>query len=191
MTGEVQHPGVYSVLGPRTLLDVISIAGGLTNAADTNITIRHRAGTEENVSVNLKNDDARTSLENNVQVYPGDLIVVPRAGIVYVLGDVGHPGGFTMQNNGKITLLQVLAQAGGTNRTAAVNKATLLRKTANGYVSNQIRVSDLVRGRKEDIELHPNDIVFVPSSTLKSVGQSTQAIVTSLGSASVYAAAVH
>ncbi len=191
VTGEVQHPGVYSVLGSRTLLDVISMAGGLSNAADTNITIRHRTGTEENVSVNLKNDDARTSLENNVQVYPGDLVVVPRAGIVYVLGDVNRPGGFTMQNNGKITLLQALAQAGGTNRSAAMNGATLLRKTASGYVSKQIRIGDLVRGRGEDIELHPNDILFVPNSVLKSVGQSTQAIVTSLGSASVYATAVH
>ncbi len=112
VTGEVQHPGVYSVLGTRTLLDVISMAGGLTNTADTNITIRRRSGTEENVSVNLKNDDARTSLTNNVQVYPGDLVVVPRAGIVYVLGDVNRPGGFTMQNNGKITVLQALAAGG-------------------------------------------------------------------------------
>lgn len=191
VTGEVQHPGVYSVLGARTLLDVISMAGGLSTAADTNITIRRRSGTDENVSVNLKNDDAKTSLANNVQVYPGDLVVVPKAGIVYVLGDVNRPGGFTMQNNGKITLLQALAQAGGTNRSAAMNGATLLSKTANGYVSKQIRIGDLVRGRGEDIELHPSDILYIPNSALKSVGQSTLAIVTSLGSASVYAAAVH
>lgn len=191
VTGEVQHPGVYAVLGSRTLLDVISMAGGLSTAADTNITIRRRSGTEENVSVNLKNDDAKTSLSNNVQVYPGDLVVVPRAGIVYVLGDVNRPGGFTMQNNGKITLLQALAQAGGTNKSAAVNGANLLRKTADGYVSKQVRIGDLVRGRGEDVELRPNDILFVPNSVLKSMAQSTQAIVTSLGSASVYAAAVH
>ncbi len=191
VTGEVQHPGVYSVLGARTLLDVISMAGGLSTAADTNITIRRRSGTDENVSVNLKNDDAKTSLANNVQVYPGDLVVVPRAGIVYVLGDVNRPGGFTMQNNGKITVLQALAQAGGTNRSASMNGANVLRKTADGYVSKPIRIGDLVHGRGEDIELHANDILFVPNSILKSVGQTTQAIVTSIGSASIYAAAVH
>lgn len=191
VTGEVQHPGVYSVLGSRTLLDVISMAGGLTTSADTNITIRHRPGTEESISVNLKNDDAKKSIENNIQVYPGDLVVVPRAGIVYVLGDVGHPGGFTMQNSGKITLLQALAQAGGASRSASMNGATLLRKTADGYSKNQIRIGDLLRGRAPDVELYANDILFVPSSTLKSAAQSTQAIVTSLGSASVYAAAVH
>lgn len=191
VTGEVQRPGVYSVLGSRTLLDVISMAGGLTNIADTNITIRHRSGVEENVSANLKSDDAKTSLANNIQVYPGDLVVVPKAGIVYVLGDVNRPGGFTMQNNGKITLLQALAQAGGTNRSASMNGATLLRKTADGYVSKPVRIHDLVRGRAEDVELHASDILYVPSSVMKTVGQSTQAIVTSLGSASVYAAAVH
>jgi polysaccharide export outer membrane protein len=191
VTGEVQHPGVYSVLGSRTLLDVISMAGGLTGTADTNITIRRRSGTEENVSANLKSDDAKSSLANNVQVYPGDLVVVPKAGIVYVLGEVNRPGGFTMQNNGKITLLQALAQAGGTNRSASMNGATLLCKTADGYVRKQIRIGDLVRGRGEDVELHASDILYVPNSVLKTVGQSTQAIVTSLGSASVYAAAVH
>ena len=191
VTGEVQHPGVYSVLGARTLLDVISMAGGLTSSADTNITIRHRAGTDENVSVSLKNDDAKTALANNIQVYPGDLVVVPRAGIVYVLGDVGRPGGITMQNNGKITVLEALAQAGGATRSASMNGSTLLQKTSSGYAPKQIRIGDLVRGRGEDIELHANDVLYVPNSVLKSVGQVTQAIVTSIGSASIYAAAVH
>jgi polysaccharide export outer membrane protein len=191
VTGEVQHPGVYSVLGARTLLDVISMAGGLTISADTNITILRRSGTEENVSVNLKNDDAKAALENNIQVYPGDLVVVPRAGIVYVLGDVGRPGGITMQNNGKITVLQALAQAGGANRSSSMNGATLLLKTASGYVPKPVRIGDLVHGHGEDIELHPNDVLYVPSSVLKSMGQTTQAIVTSLGAASIYAAAVH
>jgi polysaccharide export outer membrane protein len=190
VTGEVQHPGVYPALGSRSLLDVISMAGGLTNAADTNITIRRRSGAEENISANLKNDDAKTALANNVQVYPGDLVVVPKSGIVYVLGDVGRPGGFAMQNNGRITILQALAQAGGVNRSASMNNATLLLKTANGYVPKQVRIRDLVHGRGEDVELHPNDVLFVPNSVLKSVAQSTQAIVTSLGAASIYAAAV-
>ena len=127
--GEVQHPGVYQVLGPRTVLDVLSMAGGLTNTADTRITIKRRSGSEENVTVKLKNDDPLSSLTNDVQVFPGDLVLVPRSGIVYVLGNVNRPGGFVMQDSGKITLLQALAQAGGASKTAAVNRAVLLRKT--------------------------------------------------------------
>jgi polysaccharide export outer membrane protein len=188
VAGEVQHPGVYPVFGVRTLIDVISMAGGLTSSADANITIRRRTGTEEVVSASLKSDDAKTSLENNLQVYPGDLIVVPKAGIVYVLGDVGRPGGIAMQNSGKITVLEALAQAGGANRSASMNGSTLLQKTSSGYAPKQIRIGDLVHGRGEDIELHANDVLYVPNSVLKSVGQTTQAIVTSIGSASIYAA---
>jgi polysaccharide export outer membrane protein len=187
VTGEVQTPGVYPVLGYRTLLDVVSLAGGLTAAADTRITVKRRSGAEESISIRLKNDDAQASLNNNVQVYPGDLIVVPRAGVIYVLGDVGRPGGFVMQDNGKITLLQALAQAGGANRTAAVNQAFLLRKSANGYATEKIRVGDMVRGRSGDVDLNPNDIVFFPSSRLKYLAQDTQGVVASVAGASLYA----
>jgi polysaccharide export outer membrane protein len=186
VTGEVQHPGVYPALGSRTLLDVVSMAGGLTSIADTRITIKHRSGAEESLSVKLTNDNAQTSLDNNVQVYPGDLIVVPRAGIVYVLGDVGRAGGFVMQDNGKITLLQALAQAGGANRTAAINQAFLLRKNASGYATDKIRVGDLVRGRGGDVDLNANDIVFFPSSRLKYFVQDTQGVVASVAGAAVY-----
>ena len=71
--------------------------------ADTRITVKRRRGSEQAITVKLKTDDPATSLNNNVQIYPGDLIVVPRAGIVYVLGDVTRPGGFVMQDSGKIT----------------------------------------------------------------------------------------
>ena len=185
--GEVQHPGIYQVLGARTLLDVISMAGGLTNVADTRITIKRRAGTEENVTVKMKNDDPRSSLANDVQIYPGDLILVPRAGIVYVMGDVNKPGGFVMQDNGKITLLQALAQAGGASPTAAVNRAVLLRKNDDGYVvTNRLQVGRISRGQEGDVELHANDIVFFPNSRLKSAMKTTQSMAETIGSASIY-----
>jgi polysaccharide biosynthesis/export protein len=191
ITGEVQHPGMYPVLGQRTLLDVVSMAGGLTNLADSKVTIKRRTGQEETISVKLKHNDAQTSIQNNVPVYPGDLIVVPRAGVVYVLGDVGRPGGYVMEDDGKITLLQALAEAGGVNRTAAVNQAFLLRKRTDGYDTDKVHVGKLVRGEGEDIELHPNDIVFLPGSRWKYFVQDTQGVVASAAGATVYAAAVH
>jgi polysaccharide export outer membrane protein len=187
VNGEVQHPGVYQVLGPRTLLDVISMAGGLTNVADTRITVKRRGGTEQNITVKLKTDDAPASLANDVQIYPGDLVLVPRAGIVYMLGEVNRPGGFVMQDSGKITLLQALAQAGGASRTASLNRAVLLRKNAQGYVTNKLHVSRMARGQDPDLELQANDIVFVPNSRLKNVISGTQSVATSIGSASIYA----
>lgn len=185
--GEVQHPGVYQVLGSRSLLDLISMAGGLTNVADTRITVKRRRESEQTITVKLKTDDPDTSLNNNVQIYPGDLIVVPRAGIVYVLGDVNHPGGFVMQDSGKITLLQALAQAGGATKSASLSKAVLMSKNAQGYASTKLHVGKIEKGEAPDLDLHPNDILFVPNNRLKNALSGTQAVVSALGSASIYA----
>lgn len=187
VTGEVQHPGIYQVLGPRTLLDVISMAGGLANAADTRIVVKRRSGSEETLTVGLKSDDVQMSLAHDVQIYPGDLVLVPRAGIVYVLGAVNRPGGFVMQDNGKITLLQVLAQAGGANTIAAVSHAVLLRKNGDGYAANKLHVGRIESGQDEDLELHPNDILFIPNNHLKNAIREAQGTIAAIGSASIYA----
>lgn len=185
--GEVQHPGVYQVLGSRSLLDVISMAGGLTNVADTRITVKRRGGSEQTRTVKLKSDDPQTSLTNNVQIHPGDLIVVPRAGIVYVLGDVTRPGGFVMQDSGRITLLQALAQAGGASKNASLNKAVLMRKSVQGYATTKLHVGKIEKGEAPDFELEANDILFVPNNRLKNTLSGTESVVSALGSASIYA----
>ena len=188
VTGEVQHPGVYPVLGPRTLLDVLSLAGGLTNFADANkVTIKRRSGEQESITAKLSNGDAQISVDNDVQVFPGDLVLVPRAGLVYLMGNVNRPGGFIMQDSGQITLLQALAQAGGISSGAAANKSVLLRKSENGvYVTSKLRVGKIVRGQEQDVELHKGDILFVPSSRLKDVIRASQNTVQTAGSAAIY-----
>jgi len=187
VVGEVQRPGIYQIAGPRTLLDVVSMAGGLTNVADTRITIKHRSAAEDSVTVALKNDDAKKSLAMDVQVYPGDLVVVPRAGIVYVLGAVARPGGFVMQDSGKITLLQALAQAGSASTTAAANNTVLMRKNGDEYVSSKVHVARIARGQEQDVELHANDILFIPTSRVKDALRSTESVASSIGAASIYA----
>ena len=187
VVGEVQHPGIYQVLGSRSLLDVISMAGGLTNVADTRITIKRRGAGGQKIAVKLKNDDAEASLSSNVQIYPGDLVMVPRAGIVYVLGEVNRPGGFVMQDSGKITVLQALAQAGGASRGASLSKALLLRKNAQGYTTTKLPADKIERGRNPDLELQANDIVFIPNNKLKNILSGTQSVASSIGSASIYA----
>jgi len=92
-----------------------------------------------------------------------------------------------MQNNGKITLLQALAQAGGTNAVAAVNHAILLRKNGDGYVTNKLDVGKIERGQGEDLALHPNDIVFIPNNHLKEAMRDAQGTIAAIGSASIYA----
>ena len=90
--GEVNRPGIYPVLGEQTLLTVISAAGGFTDRAGTSVSITHRdqPGTPITVPLSLNPQDHP---ENNVAVYPGDTILVRRADIVYVVGEVVRPSG--------------------------------------------------------------------------------------------------
>jgi polysaccharide export outer membrane protein len=185
--GEVQHPGVFTVLGPRTLLDVIALAGGLTKTADSEVTVQRRSKAGERVSIQLKSDNASSSLANDVQIYPGDMVVVPRAGVVYVLGEVAKPGGYVMQSDGKITLLQLVAQAGGTSKLASPNNSVWMRKEGNGYVSGKLSLSKISKGEEKDVELHPNDVIFVPNSKIKQTFSSMEGVISSIGSASIYA----
>jgi len=112
---------------------------------------------------------------------------VPRAGIVYVLGDVTRPGGFVMQDSGKITLLQALAQAGGASKSASLSKAVLMRKNAQGYETTKLQVGKIQKGEAPDVDLHANDILFVPNNRLKNALSGTQSVLSSIGSASIYA----
>jgi polysaccharide export outer membrane protein len=186
VTGEVNRPGVYSLMAARTVLDVISLAGGLTSIADTRVIIKHRSGSKERVMVLLKADDAQAALNENAVVYPGDLVIAQRAGTVYVLGDVGRPGGIVMQNNGRITLIQALALAGGAKHTAALGHVYLLHKEEGGYTSDRISVAEMIRGRIADLELKPNDILFVPGSRIHYLAQGSTGFAEGLGGAAVY-----
>jgi polysaccharide export outer membrane protein len=185
ITGEVAHPGVYPLLTTRSILDVVSLAGGLTDMADTRVTIKHRSGAEQRVTVKLKTDEAAAALDVDAIVYPGDLVIVPRAGIVYVMGEVGAPRAVVMHDNGKITVLEALAQAGAPAYTAA-GTAFLLHKADSGYVTTQLHVNDMLRGRIPDLEMANNDILYVPPSKFKHMAQNTQSIVQSAVGASVY-----
>src|ERR1700758_2638005 len=112
VAGEVVKPGFYSVLGPHRLFDVLQAAGGPTEKASNKVTISHR-GESETTTVVLSKDPAQMAV-NNIELQPGYTVVVPRAGIVYVLGEVGRPGGYVLNASGGVTVLQVMAVAGGT-----------------------------------------------------------------------------
>jgi polysaccharide export outer membrane protein len=185
--GEVQKPGVYSTLGNRTLLDVISQAGGTTVYAGATVTIkRHSDGTVLTIPL-TKN--ATATLASDVRLQPGDKVVIPRASLVYVLGDVGRPGGFLMQNGGRMTILQAVALAGGQTRTASLNQARLIHKTDSGYTDTHIALKQIMNGHEPDMELQAEDILYVPNSAAKSaIYRTLPGIVQSAGSAAVYGA---
>src|SRR6267142_4788488 len=112
--GEVQKPGIYPLLGQRKLYDAISAAGGTSLKAGASVLITHRNDPQHPQQIPLLTGAAK-SMKNNVPVQPGDTIVVSKAGVVYVVGDVHQPGGFVMENGNDITVLKAIALAQGTN----------------------------------------------------------------------------
>lgn len=183
--GEVRLPGAYSIETPRSVLDVLSLAGGLTELADRKIIIE-RKGTKEQIHYFVSNE-AGVSLDTAVKVSPGDTIIVPRAGIVYVLGDVKAPGGYTMTNNeGQLSVLQLVARAGGTNHTAAPSHTKLMRKTADGYVEMALPLSEMQKGKRADMALQASDIIYVPFSYTRNFVVGGAGIASAAASAAVY-----
>jgi polysaccharide export outer membrane protein len=108
--------------------------------------------------------------------------------MAYVLGDVGRPGGYVMQNSGRISLLQVVAMAQGVNRTAARKHTRLIRKAASGVDETILDLKRVLEGSAADPELRPEDIVYIPPSTAKSLLLHTPALVQAASSAAVYQA---
>lgn len=184
--GEVKTPGAYAISTPRSVLDVLTLAGGLTELADRKILIQ-RKGTSERVPYFVSNK-ADVAMDTSVRVNPGDTLYVPKAGIVYVLGDVKQPGGYTMTNNeAQLSVLQLVARAGGTNNSAVPSHAKLMRKTGeSSFTEMPLQLSAMQKGKQPDQFLQPGDIVYVPFSYLRNFGLQGSGLVASASSAAIY-----
>jgi polysaccharide export outer membrane protein len=183
--GEVKNPGIYPLLGAHGLLDLISAAGGVTPNAGKAVTISHRGDPHHPEIVNVATKSGSTATFN-VDVRPGDTIMVSHAGIVYVLGDVGRPGGFLIENNDRLTVLEAIALAQGTNRTASLNHARLMRKTNTGREEVPVPLKRILADKAPDQLLADGDILFVPGSAPKNALRDVESILPSAAGAAIY-----
>ncbi len=161
VTGEVTRPGAYSALGPHRLLDVIQLAGGTTVAAGRKVVIAHR-GHPESAQTVMLDADPLLMAQDNVELQPGDTVIVSKADLVYVLGEVGQPGGYTMDDTHPSTVLKLITLAKGPTANAALTKVTILHRTATGLSQSQVPLKDIMRARAGDVTLQPDDILMVP-----------------------------
>jgi polysaccharide biosynthesis/export protein len=183
--GQVVHPGAVHLTTPRTLIDVISLAGGLTETADRHVVVeRGKDGQRIRVFLPNRADDA---LNADVLIRPGDTVVVPKAGIVYVLGDVAHPGGYVMQYDSKLTVLQAIALAAGASKTASEKKVRLVRNMDGITQSVDLPLREMERGRDPDVPLQANDILYVPFSVMRNMSLGIADITAAASSALIYA----
>jgi polysaccharide export outer membrane protein len=159
--GEVSRPGIYPDVGDRKLYEMISQAGGFTPSAAHKVSIARR-NQAQSLNLNLPRNLA-DDLTNNVEVLPGDTIMIPKAPIVYVVGDVARPSGLLV-DNGTLTVLQAIALAGGTNRTAKMGGVRIIHKSPSGMTETIVPLKKMLEAKTPDVTLQADDILFVPVS---------------------------
>lgn len=187
--GEVASPGKYPLLVPRKLVDVLALAGGPTTMAGNEIQII--SGSEGGEPVQIRYSKSTNPREvEDVIVHSGDTVQVKRAGIVYVLGAVNRPGGYVMQEDGTLNVLQAISLASGTSIAASTKTIYLLRRNADGTEVNiSLPYKKMIHGKHAGVQLHATDMLFVPTSTFKAVLTNSQLILSSAASATIYTVA--
>jgi polysaccharide biosynthesis/export protein len=180
LVGEVNHPGPYPAIGDRHLFDLISAAGGLTDKAGRKVTIERR-GDPQPIELQLSSNLAEDT-QNNVDVYPGDTIIVSRAGIIYVVGDVNRPSGFLIEDN-NLTVLKALALAGGNTRTSSLGKTRIIRQGPNGVQEIPVDLKKMLYSKAPDVAMVRGDILFIPGSAAKAAGYRTADVAVSMTTA--------
>jgi polysaccharide biosynthesis/export protein len=183
--GAVNKPSVYPLPRPTTVLEVLSLAGGLTPTAGATLTIIHKGSSATNdlaqtdrepsksdssISIDLGRLMQGKDPSLNVEVHPGETVSASTAPIVYVIGAVTKPGGYVLQDPGSgVTILQALALAAGLKSIAAGGRSLVIRRSEGGLNRQEIPVDvqKLLAGKTEDQFLQANDILFVPESGMK------------------------
>jgi len=167
--GAVGKPGMYDLLGKATLLQMISLAGGLTDQASRELYIwrEEKNGKQSNIAVNLEDLIINNNQELNIPILPNDVINIPIDPVIqiYVFGAVKTPGALEVKLSKKITLLQAIAQAGGPSEGAS-NSVVIKRKDkkTGKEIKINVNLKDIIKGKKPDIELKEGDVVYVPES---------------------------
>jgi polysaccharide export outer membrane protein len=180
--GAVKSPMVIQALRKTTLLQALSQAGGVGDDAGSTVIVT-RPGSDgsdpadpaytsaptasQTFTINLADVLESADSRFNIPLVGGDVVSVPRAGIIYVVGAVQRPGGFLLQNDyDRMTMLKMLSLAGGTTNTAKTKNAVILRKNPDTGKRDQVPVdlSKVMHLKTQDVQMQANDILFVPDS---------------------------
>ncbi len=201
VVGASRRPGMIQIRSTATLLEVLSLAGGLSeDAGDTLVVLRKTAAATHTMppvaanagmqppadirdqrqsepgmlEVNLKALMDSRDAALDVPIYPGDVVNVRSADIVYVIGAIKKPGSFAMRGNDRLTVLRALALGEGAVPTAATGDAVVLRTTARGErVEIPVNLDAILKGRTPDVMLEAQDVLFVPQSGGKIAARAT------------------
>ena len=185
--GAVNHPGVHQLGGQKTLAEVLSLADGLRPDAGPHVTITREirygaiplrnawpdpTGKYSVASVELKDLMAGTDPADNIVIFPHDVITIPTAELIFVIGDVKKPGELTLKDHSTMSVLQAVSMAGGYGPTPAPQRAKIVRVSPGSSQRTEIPVDlrKIMAGKSEDMVMRANDILVVPDNTLKKAG---------------------
>ncbi len=184
--GAVNSPGVHQLQGPKRLIEVISLAGGVRPDAGSLVILTRQAkwgalplpgakvdtaGGFSTASVSLDALLAAKRPAENIPILPDDVISIPKADLVYVVGDVKKAGGFQLSSHASMSVLQALSLSEGFGPSASPKSARIMRPTgADAAKMDEIPVNlqKVLEGKSPDVALYANDVLFVPNSAAKS-----------------------
>jgi polysaccharide export outer membrane protein len=181
LVGAVNSPGAYQITEPKTLLEMLSLAGGLKPDAGSWLLLTRKdqfgkIPENPNVTFSAGVSEARipitpllagTDPSLNLIVLPNDVIMVAKAEMVYAVGEVKKQGGFVLGDHEQLSLLKLLSLAEGLDSTAAPALAKIIHETGSARTETPVDVQKILQGKADDVLLKPDDILFVPTNTPK------------------------
>jgi polysaccharide export outer membrane protein len=188
--GAVQSPGIHQVQSRKSLFEILSLAGGLKPEAGNSIKITRNkqwgaiplGNAQDDAShqftvaqVSIRSVMGAKNPEENIEILPNDVISVPEADVVYVIGAVHKAGGFPLKERETLSVLQAVALAEGLESMAAPRAAKILRPTAGNSTRTEISIDlkKILEGHSGDVPLEPDDILFVPNNVAKNISLRT------------------
>ncbi len=204
IVGEVTSPGVHQLQGPKRLIEVISLAGGVRSDAGPRVIVTREnkwgllsiSGAKidpttgvSTASLSLDDLMASKNPADNIEVQPNDVISIPKAELIYVVGNVKKSGGFQLSSHANITILQAVSLAEGLDKTANASHARILRPAPGNDgkpLEIPVDIKAIFAGKAPDVPLYGNDILYVPNSALKSSSRLTEGILLAATGAAIY-----
>lgn len=186
--GAVARPGVYQMNSPKRLTDVLSLAGGASPEAGASVIVTRenargelnaagltteKSATTSTVRIPLDELTSATRPDHNILIEPQDVITLPKAEVVYVLGNVRKAGGFSLATHPSLTVIQAVTLAEGFSSNASASHARILRRVEANAPAKEIKVdaTRILEGKEPDQPLLANDILFIPNSALKAASK--------------------
>lgn len=186
--GAVARPGVYQMNNQKHLADVLSLAGGASPEAGSTVVVTRQntrgslsaagltpevSSTTSTLRIPLEELTSATRPDRNIVIEPEDVVTLPKADVIYVLGNVHKAGGFSLANHPSLTVIEAVTLAEGFSSNAAASHARILRRVEANVPPKEIKVDAdrILAGKDPDQPLLANDILFIPNSALKAASK--------------------